>query len=318
MKKVLPLALMLAACGVAHAETSVYGLLDMSYGKAINTAADGLKADVHSGGDNGNNEGNSVSRFGIKGSTDVGSGVKANFKLESNGITSGGAVNAPFFGRKAYAGLSGAFGEVRVGRQDSVPFQTMVDYDLNGASNGVSSWAYSGVAPWLRGRQDRAVQYIAPAMGGLKVQAGFVPAGNVAGGKATVSLGATFATGKLSVSAATESKRTDTGTNFSAVAGSYDFGIAKVVAGYANGGKGAKGLSVGAQVTLAGTNVGAQLGKNSDTKARAYELFVNREVFKSTYAYAEFGNLDNKGVAIGGTGSKTKASGYAVGVIYVF
>ena len=30
-----------------------------------------------------------------------------------------------------------SFGEVRVGRQDSVPFQTMIGYDFNGADNGM-------------------------------------------------------------------------------------------------------------------------------------------------------------------------------------
>jgi predicted porin len=328
MKKLILASSLIAAFGSAHADVGLYGLVDMSYGKAINTSADGLKADIHSGGDGGNNEGNSVTRFGIKGTTDVGSGVKANFKLESNGITSGGVVNSPFFGRKAYAGLSGSFGEVRVGRQDSVPFQAMIDFDLNGASNGVSAFFYAQTAPWGTNRQDRSVQYIAPEMGGLKLQAGFVPEGNVAGEKATFSLAGTYTMGKLTVAAAGETKRTTTGSNFSSVAGSYDFGTAKVIAAYATGGRGAtasgasaKGLSLGGQVTLAGTNVGLQLGKNTDTKATAYELFANREVFKSTYAYVEAGTLDNKGKPVPFTGSaspKTKATGYAVGVIYVF
>jgi predicted porin len=72
---------------------TIYGLLDASYGKSLRGDSAGEKADFHSGGDNGSGEGNSTSRVGIKGSTDVGSGLKANFKLETGGITSSGEVN---------------------------------------------------------------------------------------------------------------------------------------------------------------------------------------------------------------------------------
>lgn len=131
-------------------------------------------AGFHSGGDGGSGEGNSATRVGIKGSTDFGSGIKANFKFETGGIGSDGVVNkgGTFFNRQAYFGFSGGFGEVRLGRQDSVPFQTFIDYDFNGASNGVSAAGFSGAGLWASGRQSGSLQYFAPVMGGLKVQLG--------------------------------------------------------------------------------------------------------------------------------------------------
>ena len=130
MKKALiPAALLLSLAGAAHAELALYGLIDLSYGK--NGYVGDQKADFHSGGDDGSSQGNSTSRFGLKGSTDIGSGLKANFRLESNGITSDGDIGSPFFGRQAWAGVSGGFGEVRLGRQDSVAFQTMIDAGLS-------------------------------------------------------------------------------------------------------------------------------------------------------------------------------------------
>ncbi|ASM78117.1 hypothetical protein VITFI_CDS2339 [Vitreoscilla filiformis] len=85
MKKALiPAALLLSLAGAAHAELALYGLIDLSYGK--NGYVGDQKADFHSGGDDGSSQGNSTSRFGLKGSTDIGSGLKANFRLESNGI----------------------------------------------------------------------------------------------------------------------------------------------------------------------------------------------------------------------------------------
>lgn len=306
----IPLALLLGLSGAAHAQFNLYGLLDVSYGKSVASDAAGDKADFHSGGDNGSGEGNSTSRIGLKGSTDVGGGFKANFKLESNGITSEGDVPAPFFARQAWLGLSGGFGEVRLGRQDSVPFQIMAGYDFNGASNGVSSLGYSAVAPWLPGRQSRSLQYISPSFGGVTLQAGFVPEGNGAGNKNTLSGGVTYATGPLSVSAAYESKRVDGGDSFVSMAGSYDFGMAKVMLGYADGGTNVKGVSTGVIVPIGKINVGAMMGRNSDTKGTAYEVFVNAEVLKGTYAYLELGKT-NKKTGIEGTG-------YALGLIYTF
>lgn len=315
MKQTLIAAAVLTlAAGAAQAQMNIYGLIDLSYGKSIASDAAGDKADFHSGGDNGSGEGNSTTRIGLKGGTDVGSGLKANFQLETGGITSDGEVNpgGAFFSRQAWAGLSGQFGEVRLGRQDSVAFQTMSGYDFNGASNGLASGGYAAVATWLPGRQSRSLQYITPAMGGFKAQFGFVPEGNVAGDRNTFSIGVTYATGPLSVSATAEGKRTDGGSNFGSVAGSYDFGVAKVMAGYADGGTNVKGISLGVVAPVAGFNIGALYGKNSDTKTAAYEVFVNKEVLKNTYAYAEFGRSDKN------SATSVKGSGFAVGVIYTF
>lgn len=314
MKKSLVFAAVALLAGAAQAQVSLYGVLDASYGKSIADDAAGLKSDFHSGGDAGSGEGNSASRIGVKGTADVGSGLKFNFKFETGGITSDGEVNpgGAFFNRQAWVGVSGGFGEVRLGRQDSVPFQTMIGYDFNGASNGVSALGYALVAPWgaTIGRQSRSLQYISPSMGGFTLQAGFVPEGNAAGAKNTFSLGGTFATGPVSVSAAYESKRVDGGDDFMSLAASYDLGVVKLAAGYADGGKNAKGLSLGATATVAGINVGGLVGRNSDTKGKAVELFVNKEVLKNTTAYFEAGKADKK-TGVNGTG-------YALGVIYVF
>ena len=173
MNKLIPAAVLLAAAGMAQAQVTVYGLIDMSYGKSIadDTATPSRKADFHSGGDDNSSQGNSTTRVGIKGSTDIASGVKGNFKLETAGITSngevGGPVAQPFFNRQAWLGASGSFGEVRLGRQDSVPFQMMGEFDFNGQANMASALGNSLVAPWMapRDRQSRSLQYIAPAYG---------------------------------------------------------------------------------------------------------------------------------------------------------
>ena len=317
MKKLIPAAALLVVMGAAQAQVTVYGLIDASYGQ--NETIGDTAATFHSGGDNGSSQGNSTTKFGIKGSTDVGSGYKANFKLESAGLNSDGSLNsARLFDRQAWLGFSGAFGEVRLGRQDNVPFQTLVGFDFNGASNAASAQMLSLATPWsLNGRQSRSLQYIAPAMGGLGVQVGYVPEDTtVTGSKATYSLGVTYTAGKLVVAAASESARTDAKSSFSGFAASYDFGVAKAEVGYANGGVGFTGYNVGVSAPVGGFTVGVTYAKNDDaTGAAATEFYINREIFKNTYAYLDYATLDKtNGVA----GNFVKGNAYALGVIYVF
>ena len=328
-KNLIAAAALLAMAGAANAQMSIYGLIDMCYGKSLGADLANEKADVHSGGDNFSSECNSTTRFGLKGSYELAKDVKANFKLESAGIKSNGSVGEPgqaFFRRAAWAGFSGSFGEVRVGRQDSVPFQMMGDFDFNGQSNGVSAGAYTGVGSWNTGRQSRSIQYIAPAMGGVSVHVGLRPKGNSQDGDKDVVSGAVkFGAGPVLVGVAYESKNSTSQKDFSSVAASYDFGPAKVMASYADGGTVAsggtgKGYMLGVVAPVAGFTVGAHYGENTDssTKLKSWELFVNKEIFKNTYGYAEVG--DWKGTISDGEGgfTKPKASGFAVGVIFVF
>lgn len=320
MKKALiPAAILLTLAGAAHAELSIYGLIDLSYGR---NAIDGdtVPAGAFSGGDG--THGNSTTKVGIKGSNDVGSGYKVNFNLETNGIGSTGGVNAPFFGRQAWAGLSGGFGELRAGTQDYVPFQTMIDFDLNGASNTASAFGHAGVAAWNAttptGRQDGSLQYI-NKFGALKVQVGvqlstdakvdYSKAGAV--GKGNAGVGVTYTDGKLTVAGAFQSKLVEGGDDFVSVAGSYDFGAFKGVLTYADAGAAAKGLGLGVSAPVGGYTVGLQYAANSEgNKAKAAEFFVNREVLKNTIVYLDVGTKSATGVS--------SAKSFALGAIYTF
>jgi predicted porin len=328
----IPVSLALACAGAAHAQVSLYGLIDASYGKSLysDVFVAQSKADFHSGGDNGSSEGNSTTRVGIKGAFELATDVKAHFRFETGGIDSDGQVNADgaFFNRQSWVGLSGGFGEVRLGRQDSVPFQTMIDFDFNGASNGVSAGAYSGVGVWNRGRQSRSLQYILPAQGGLSAQLGFQPKGDFiarlqsATTRDVYSVGLKYATGDLLIGASFQSKDNLNADGFTSVAGSYDFKSFKLMLGYtdggpvSNGGVG-KGPSFGLVAPVAGWNIGLHYAQNDDSsqKIRSSEVFANKEVFKNTFVYVEAGSWktsSNMAVA------KKSGTGYAAGLIFVF
>ena len=314
LKKLIPAAALLALAGAAQAQVTVYGLIDLSYGK--NEAVDASKATLHSGGDDAGSQGNSASRVGIKGSMDVGSGLKGNFKLETAGITMDGKVgsadNTAFFDRQAWAGLSGGFGEVRVGRQDSVVFQTSIAFDLNGAANAACATCNAGIATGVlgKGRYSRQIQYIAPAINGFTVQAGYAAIEPTdATSKAAAAIGVTYAAGPLTVALASEAARVEGGSNSSVYAASYDFGVAKVAVSHSPS-KDSKGTMYGFVAPVAGVNVGMQFAKNSDTKAKGTEFFVNKEVLKNTSVYFDYGTKKEVGVA--------SKSMFALGAIYVF
>ena len=341
MKKIVPAAIALAFAGAANAQVAVYGLIDMSYGK--NEIVDGptVKNDFHSGGDDGQSQGNSTTRLGVKGSFDTGTAYKANFKFETNGITSDGSVNASsppgnnFFNRQAWLGFSHAkYGEVRLGRQDSVPFQVMGAFDFNGQSNGVTS-AYSGVGVWATDRQSRSLQYISPNLSGFKVHVGFQPEGEQAniGNETVVSGAVTYTLGDLMIGAAHESKRTTLGDDFNSLAASYDFKVVKVMAGYTDGQTSfagiydpavlnllpanavtPKGYTLGVVAPVAGFSIGGHYADDTENNISMLELFANREIFKNTYGYVETGRLklDNAAPA------NQKRTSFAAGVIYVF
>jgi predicted porin len=317
IKKILPAAILAAFAGAAQAQTTLYGLVDMSYGQ--NKFVGDTTADFHSGADDGSSQGNSTTRFGIKGNMDVGSGIKAKFQLESNGINSDGGVNGPnFFNRQMWLGFAGGFGEVRLGRNDNVPYQVMSGlFDFNGASNGASAQAYTGVGVWnpTNGRQSRLLSYSTPTMSGVTAHVGFQPSENgVFGSKDNFSGAVTYVAGDLAVGVSGATKLVDGGEDYSSIAGSYDFKAVKVMAGYADSGSQNRGYVLGVNVPLAGNNIGFHYTENMEgNEARGAEVWINREIFKNTYAYGEYLNVETSGPA-----PKDVTESFSVGVIYVF
>jgi len=121
-KSLLALAALGAFASAAQAESSVtlFGLIDtgVNYVNNVQTTEKGGKSQVNlsSGGLQG-------SRWGLRGSQDLGNGLKAVFTLESGFDVNTGTQSQGnrIFGRQAFAGLSGDFGTVTIGRQyDSI------------------------------------------------------------------------------------------------------------------------------------------------------------------------------------------------------
>lgn len=348
MKKTLiALAALGAMAGVAHAQSSVtlYGVADVFLGQTSSkTTTAGVEVKqpsqtvIDSGGLNG-------SRWGLRGSEDLGGGLKAVFQLESGfDISTGANTQGALFGRQAFVGLSGGFGTVSLGRQYTA-------YDtLRGATNNVfdSTFAATGGA-WANGvadysnRVNNSISYASPSFGGFSGQVvASVGENKLTGLSATKnhSLHLKYANGPLLVGFAhqTENSRIAEITappalvavpasnvvdrKYNMVAASYDFGVAALQTGFnvaKQGSRDDKEFQVGVSVPFGAASiaVGAARSKSElggvSTTGTGFGAAAVYNLSKRTSMYAGL----NANKAVSGT-SNTKTSLVAVGVKHLF
>ncbi|MDR8734905.1 porin [Burkholderia pseudomultivorans] len=143
-KKLLTIAILAATAGTAHAQSSVtlYGVIDagISYVNHSKNANGGSSKLFKY--DDGVAQG---SRWGLRGTEDLGGGLKAIFVLE-NGFNSGtGALGQgnSIFGRQAYVGLSQSqYGTVTFGRQYSFSTDILGSNYSTGGNTVAGNYAY--------------------------------------------------------------------------------------------------------------------------------------------------------------------------------
>lgn len=332
-KTAVALAAFGALTGVAHAQSNVtlYGLVDLYVGKITTktTTAAGVTTrtspgtSLSSGGLNG-------SRWGLRGTEDLGGGLKATFQLESGFNADTGTSVAPGgFNRTSKVGLSGGFGSFEMGRQYTQMFLLMDRFDAQGtssfsATNAIFGPALAGVPPAATpaaagaqspaNRRDNMLQYTTPTMGGFTgaVQYAFGENGGpgISAGRA-MGVSALYADGPIAVQGVYESlKGAGSGAATAKTTGlgaSYDFTAVKVLAQFVNQKDGLAGgfkdsgfvLSVAVPVGSAGS-VNAGIGSEK-TKAVATGLRVGKtssasieyrhDLSKRTTVYAGLTNV---------------------------
>ena len=132
----------------------------------------------------GSDQGTGTSRVGFRGTEDLGGGLKANFQLEmglrlDDGCTTltaaggcdngGGSANSggSTFGRNAWGGISGGFGEVRLGRQVLGSFGVQANSVAAGSSLGLYESSAAQYIPMGGVRFSNAIRYLSPNIGGF-------------------------------------------------------------------------------------------------------------------------------------------------------
>ncbi|ACG73313.1 porin Gram-negative type [Anaeromyxobacter sp. K] len=110
----------------------------------------------------------SGSRLGFKATEDLGNGVSALFLVETGvSLDTGSSTSAQFWGRQAYAGLTGAWGKVTVGRHQTPGYWVQCDVDP------FEIGTVGNIENLLKrqSRTDNSVQYVTPTFAGLELTA---------------------------------------------------------------------------------------------------------------------------------------------------
>lgn len=264
-KKSLAAAAILGAfAGSAFAaDVTLYGLVDYGFSyqnKSPVSGKDTSSFQMKSGQ-------NSGSRFGLKGEEDLGNGLAVGFVLENgfNGDDGTLANDDRLFGREAQAYIKGAFGTVSFGRMGQLVSGNGT-YGLFGSAVGPFSTGWGNVGGFTQvmgsgfDRFDNMITYKTPDFGGFTVYAQYSfdtdvteedwfdaegDAVHGSEGKTTVDryygIAAQYKAGNLMIVGAVDSmnwahpKNDDTTTDIDDslsvnLAGTYDFGVAKVYA----------------------------------------------------------------------------------------
>jgi predicted porin len=158
----LALAAAACACSGAMAQSAVtlYGTVDQylnymhsSSGATVKSLEDGAFL---------------RSRFGVRGTEDLGGGYTAKFQLEGGLNADNGTTNdtTRFFDRQTWVGIATPVGEFRAGRQNGPIFTRggYVDYTTRTAGSIVNHFG-------VPSRFDNDLAYLSPRVGGVMVEA---------------------------------------------------------------------------------------------------------------------------------------------------
>jgi len=287
MKKTLLAAALLAGfAGAASAQSSVtlYGVVDggLRYQQVSRNNLEGVN---NMGVAYGQQSGN---RFGMKGVESLGNGNNAIFMIESgfdlgNGM---GQQGGRLFGRQSWMGVqNNAWGEVRLGRMVSLTTDYLVNaVDPFGAGFGQLNMGNAFTSGNTL-RLDNVLMYKTPTYSGFQAGLGYSFAtgltsngGTTGYGFATsnnsrqVTVGVKYANGPIYAAASYEkayaantSTQNGNSVNSANIAGSYDFKVVKLAAGF---GVTRDGFWAGS--AAGGTGATIATGPNSQTSALVF------------------------------------------------
>ena len=155
----------LASSSYAASNVTLYGQMDIGVvaGKAKHSSATFQERSGFTG----------MSRWGIKGTEDLGNGYRLSFTLEEGFTADDGAVTAGSgaFTRESILRLNGPFGTVAMGRMGALGFAQSTAILRGwafGTSWGASAWSVGNVH---FGRLNNAVNYVTPSFSGLTLHA---------------------------------------------------------------------------------------------------------------------------------------------------
>ncbi len=296
--KLLVAALVASLPLVASAQSSVtvYGVADAAIAREDTGAPNGSRTILASGNQ-------STSRFGFRGTEDIGNGLKAMFNLEAGVALDTGMGDSSLFGRRAVVGLEGNFGLVTLGREYSPVADVAGATDINGQGfYGTNLNSFN--AGRLTRRISNSVNYKSPSMSGFKVGAAY-SAGETttAASQNLMGLSAAYTMGNLYLGAAYHTiERQVTGDDKEMVVGAgYKMGAIELKGNYMTADPtGANNqyeqINAGASYTFGANKVFANLQRNeleNGARGNGFSIAYSYTLSKRTNVYAAYATINN-------------------------
>ncbi|TCP02765.1 putative porin [Caldimonas thermodepolymerans] len=231
----------------AESQVNLYGVVSTDFVSASNVYENG-KSSRRTSLDGGRW---APSRFGLRGSEDLGGGLSATFNLEAGLSPDTGAAAGTFWNRGSHVGLKGDFGQVTFGRQWNLNDDVMCGYFICG---GYAAFSYTEFG-WLSDTVNNSVKYYSPSFGGVQLGVlygfGEQPGSTSAG--STLELSGTYSAGPLSVGLTHHQSKALVGSEkdkLTSLGASYSFGELRARLAYAVSDFEASGLDEAATYDL--------------------------------------------------------------------
>jgi predicted porin len=241
--------------GSAQAQLAIYGTMDVGVGQIETQPPGPPNAPLTTGNRGVFSGGMQTSYFGLRGTEDLGGGLKARFQLESFLRVNNGAIGrfdpSPtsaadyFWSREAFVALGNDLGEIRLGNNAIPTWISMIQSSAMGSNSVFSPGFRQLYNGGTRGKSEvdtamvNSVKYQSPVIAGVEASAA-VQSRNGGAGRFSYALNATYRGGPVMVTLATQNVRHAAAPNLSAdrdqqlslLGASWDFGLAKLFAQY--------------------------------------------------------------------------------------
>ncbi len=329
-----------AAGANAQSSVTLFGVADLGILSARASGVAGVNSVI--------TDGNTSTRFGLRGTEDLGGGLKAQFWIEgavsmdtgASGTTSVDNIASSangLFARRSTLGLQGNFGEVRMGRDYTPTFNNLTTavhpFGTNGVGNAGQLFypvAAGGTTPRTHVRASNSIAYLTPNLGGFSAHVMWANAGAAAAAGTDngryVGARLAYRAKDFTVSAATGKTEYATGDyTQSNIGATYRMGPARLSYLWGQNKVGVtstKANMIGVQYQIGKGEVRAAFTtlKAKGVANDATQLAVGyvHSLSKRTALYTAYSNVDNKGVgtrfSVGGGLRPTTPGGNSSGL----
>jgi len=317
-----------ANAAMAQSSVTLYGLVDLEVGKYDGSSAIRMNTGA-------------TSFWGLKGSEDLGGGYKAIFQLEQQFNPNNGTFynSSSFFSGRSTVGLEGWFGHLALGRDVNASHYAEVSADPFGQNGLVAGYAARGGISEANGgpgqidtvRTNNSANY-AYTLGPVTVRAQVASHDSaVQGDNVPYSASVVYQDANLKL-AASYIRPQPENARWAYTAGQYDFGFARLYAGYGFGQNTFSqsihnqmvGLNIPIGPTQAVMTTFSHTTSNGQTiqcrSALGYFYFLSKatSVYADVVYDSQSGRFAYKTAGWQATGTSTSGTGYTVGLRHLF